>query len=69
MSIIPCISKCKFQKNGICVLESTNYYVTSLNCGCVYYVPKDECKYKKASSKKDGNLLKVAGLINMHTKS
>lgn len=51
MGFIPCLSNCKYQKDGVCTLESTVSNSIIYDSGCIHYVPKSAFKYDKKEIK------------------
>ena len=52
MSFIPCTSKCKYQKEGVCALEIAVFNRNQCEVDCIHYVPKFDGKYGKNENKK-----------------
>ena len=45
MSFIPCTSKCVYQSDGLCVLDSaTAAGVPSFGGACIHFIPADEAR-------------------------
>ena len=56
MSFIICLSKCIYQKDGVCFLDKSVSTGYESNSGCIYYIPKDDAKFNEL--KADINIYK-----------